>query len=29
VNEKMPLKQKAWAAVIVVIFVGAALFVKR
>ena len=28
-SEKMPLKRKAWAAVIVVIFVGAALFVKR
>ncbi len=28
-SEPMPLKQKAWAAAIIVIFVGAALFVKR
>jgi ABC-2 type transport system permease protein len=28
-SEKLPLKRKAWAAVIVAIFVGAALFVKR
>ena len=28
-SEKMPLKRKAWAALIAVIFVGAALFVKR
>jgi len=28
-SEKMPLKKKAWAAMIVLIFVGAALFVKR
>jgi ABC-2 type transport system permease protein len=28
-SEKMPLKRKAWAAVIALIFVGAALFVKR
>ena len=28
-DEKLPLKRKAWAAAVVVIFVGAALFVKR
>jgi ABC-2 type transport system permease protein len=28
-SEKMPMKRKAWAAVIVAIFVGAALFAKR
>jgi ABC-2 type transport system permease protein len=28
-SEKIPLKRKAWAATIIVVFVGAALFVKR
>lgn len=28
-SEKMPLRRKAWAALIIVVFAGAALFVKR